>query len=87
MTCGGIGSAASGSEGDGHTTVVRDGNGEIVITQSGDPAQANVRIEKEPGRTTVYRKSGGNNAVVTQSTNAADIPSNLLEWLRSQLGR
>lgn len=42
---------------DGHTTVVQDENGTSVITQSGDPAQAEVKIE-EPGRTTVYRRSG-----------------------------
>ncbi|SCB37423.1 hypothetical protein GA0061098_1007126 [Bradyrhizobium shewense] len=69
---------------DGHTTVVQDENGTSVITQSGDPPQAEVKIEKEPGRTTVYRRSGGNTAIVTQGTgNAQD----LLDWLRKQQGR
>ncbi len=87
MVSGGTGPASAGNDGDGHTTIVQDGNGQMVITQSGDPAQAEVRIEKEPGRTTVYRKSGGNTAVVTQSTNPADLPPDLREWLRSHSGQ
>ncbi|OAF14157.1 MULTISPECIES: hypothetical protein [Bradyrhizobium] len=76
--------AGAGETGDGHTTVVQDENGTSVITQSGDPAQAEVRIEKEPGRTTVYRRSGGNTAIVSQGTgNAQD----MLDWLRKQQGR
>jgi hypothetical protein len=87
MMSGGTGPATSGGSEDGHTTVVQDDNGTTVITQSGDPAKAEVRVEKEPGRTTVYRRSGGNTAVVTQSTNAADIPPEILDWLRKQQGR
>jgi hypothetical protein len=87
MMCGGTGQAASGDSGDGHTTIVQDDNGTTVVTQSGDPAKAEVRVEKEPGRTTVYRRSGGNTAVVTQSTNPADLPPDMLEWLRKQQGR
>ena len=76
--------AAPAGAGAGHTTVVQDENGTSVITQSGDPAQAEVKIEKEPGRTTVYRRSGGNTAIVTQgSGNAQD----MLDWLRKQQGR
>ncbi|AWM08120.1 MULTISPECIES: hypothetical protein [Bradyrhizobium] len=76
--------AAPAGAADGHTTVVQDENGTSVITQSGDPAQAQVRIEKEPGRTTVYRRSGGNTAIVTQGTgNAQD----MLDWLHKQQGR
>jgi hypothetical protein len=76
--------AAPAGAGDGHTTVIQDENGTSVITQSGDPAQAEVRVEKEPGRSTVYRRSGGNTAIVTQGTgNAQD----LLDWLRKQQGR
>lgn len=78
------GPAGAGESGDGHTTVVQDENGTSVITQSGDPAQAEVKIEKEPGRTTVYRRSGSNTAIVTQGTgNAQD----MLDWLRKQQGR
>ena len=78
------GPAGAGESGDGHTTVVQDENGTSVITQSGEPAQAEVKIEKEPGRTTVYRRSGGNTAIVTQGTgNAQD----MLDWLRKQQGR
>lgn len=78
------GPAGAGESGDGHTTIVQDENGASVITQSGDPAQAEVKIEKEPGRTTVYRRSGGNTAIVTQGTgNAQD----MLDWLRKQQGR
>ncbi|BBO11886.1 hypothetical protein [Bradyrhizobium sp. TM102] len=73
---------------DGHTTVVQDENGTSVITQSGDPAQAEVKIEKEPGRTTVYRRSGGNTAIVTQGIgNAQENIQDMLDWLRKQQGR
>ena len=76
--------AAPAGAADGHTTVVQDVNGTSVITQSGDPAQAEVKIEKEPGRTTVYRRSGGNTAIVSQGSGN---PQDLLEWLRKQQGR
>lgn len=78
------GPAGAGESGDGHTTMVQDENGTSVITQSGDPAQAEVKIEKEPGRTTVYRRSGGNTAIVTQGTGN---PQDMLDWLRKQQGR
>lgn len=81
MISGGMGPASAGNAGDGHTTVVEDENGKTVITQSGDPAQAEVRIDKEPGRTTVYRRSGGNTTVVTQSSGASGIPADLLDRL------
>ena len=87
VMCGGARAGASGDEGDGHTTVVRDANGVTVITQSGDPAKAEVRVEKAPGRTTVYRRSGGNTAIVTQSTRASGIPQEAPEWIRRLLGR
>ncbi|MBR0857660.1 hypothetical protein [Bradyrhizobium liaoningense] len=80
--------AAPAGAGDGHTTVVQDENGTSVITQSGDPAQAEVKIEKEPGRTTVYRRSGGNTAIVTQSTaNGPGNAQDMLDWLRKHQGR
>ena len=76
--------APAGAGETGNTTVVQDENGAAVITQSGDPAQAEVRIDKEPGRTTVYRRSGGNTAIVSQgSANAPD----LKDWLRKQRDR
>ncbi|WGD56012.1 hypothetical protein QA641_20210 [Bradyrhizobium sp. CB1650] len=74
-------SAGACEAGDGHTTVVQDENGTSVITQSGDPAQAEVRIEKGPGRTTVYRRSGGNTAIVSQGSAGAQ---DMLDWLRKQ---
>lgn len=80
--------AGAGETGDGHTTVVQDENGTAVITQSGDPGQAEVRIDKEPGRTTVYRRSGGNTAIVSQGTgNPQENPQDMLDWLRKQQGR
>ena len=80
--------AAPAGAGDGHTTMVQDENGTSVITQSGDPAQAEVKIEKEPGRTTVYRRSGGNTAIVTQSTGqGTGKEQDMLDWLRKQQGR
>ncbi len=78
--------AYAGESGSGDTTVVRDANGAATITQSGDPDRAVVRIEKSPGRTTVYRQSGGNTAIVTMGSSApgaGDIP----EWLRKYLDR
>jgi hypothetical protein len=83
MTAIAMAPAGAGETGDGHTTVVQDENGTAVITQSGDPAQAEVKVDKEPGRTTVYRRSGGNTAIVSQGTgNAQD----MLDWLRKQHG-
>ncbi len=80
--------AAPAGAADGHTTVVQDENGTSVITQSGDPAQAEVKIEKEPGRTTVYRRSGGNTAIVTQgSGNTQENIRDMLDWLHKQQGR
>jgi len=76
----------SGENGSGDTTVVRDGNSVATITQTGDPDRAVVRIEKSPGRTTVYRQSGGNTAIVTMGPGApgsGDIP----EWLHKYLNR
>ncbi|MCA1433972.1 hypothetical protein I6F33_13455 [Bradyrhizobium sp. BRP20] len=63
--------------GDGHTTMVQDENGTSVITQSGDR-------QKEPGRTTVTRRSGGNTAIVTQGSAS---PQDMLDWLRKLQGR
>ena len=84
---GGARAGTSGDGGDGHTTVVRDANGVTVITQSGDPAKAEVRIEKAPGQTTVYRRSGGNTAIVTQSSDAAGMPQGMPGWMRKLRGR
>ena len=78
------GSAGAGETGNGNTTVVQDENGSAVITQSGDPAQAEVRVEKEPGRTTVYRRSGGNTAIVSQGSGNPQDMQNLLDWLLKQ---
>ena len=80
----GVVALAPAGAGDGHTTVVQDENGTSVITQSGDPAEAEVKIEKEPGRTTVTRRSGGNTAIVTQGSAS---PQDLLDRLRQLQGR
>ncbi|WP_247526520.1 hypothetical protein [Bradyrhizobium sp. 199] len=67
--------------------VVQDENGTSVITPSGDPAQAEAKIEEEPGRTTVYRRGGGNTALVTQGTGqGAAAAQDLLDWLRKPQG-
>lgn len=76
----------TGVSGNSDTTIVRDANGVATITQSGDPDRAVVKVEKSPGRTTVYRQSGGNTAIVTMGSGApgaGDIP----EWLRKYLDR
>lgn len=85
--CGQANAGTSGDESDGHTTVVRDANGVTVITQSGDPAKAELRIDRAPGRTTVYRQSGGNTAIVTQGSGAAGFPEDIPEWMQKLLGR
>ncbi|WP_407189325.1 hypothetical protein [Bradyrhizobium centrosematis] len=76
--------AGAGETGNGNTTVIQDENGSAVITQSGNPAQAEVKIEKEPGRTTVYRRSGGNTAIVSQGSGNPQDMQNLLDWLLKQ---
>lgn len=84
---GGVGAGAAADEGDGHTTVVRDANGVAVITQSGDPDKAEVRVEQTPGRTTVYRRSGGNTAILTQGTSPPEAPQDVPEWMQRLLRR
>jgi hypothetical protein len=72
-----------GDEGSGNTTIVRNGNSVSIITQSGDPSQAEVKIEKEPGHTFIYRRSGGNTTIITQSTSSSELPPDKLPpWLR-----
>lgn len=76
----------TGEDGNGDTTVVRNANGVATIAQSGEPGRAVVRVEKSPGRTTMYRQSGGNTAIVTMGAGtpgASDIP----EWLWKYLDR
>jgi hypothetical protein len=71
-------------DGSGNTTIVRNGNSVSIITQSGDPSQAEVKIEKQPGHTFIYRRSGGNTTIITQSTSAPELPPEALPpWLRS----
>ena len=86
LMCATAHAGGAGVSGNGDTTVVRDANGVATITQSGDPDRAVVRVEKSAGRTTVYRQSGGNTAIVTMGAGApgaGDIP----EWLRKYLDR
>jgi hypothetical protein len=72
-----------GDEGSGNTTIVRNGNSVSIITQSGDPSQAEVKIEKEPGHTFIYRRSGGNTTIITQSTSSPELPPDAPPpWLR-----
>jgi len=72
-----------GDEGSGNTTIVRNGNSVSIITQSGDPSQAEVKIEKEPGHTFIYRRSGGNTTIINQSTSSSELPPDALPpWLR-----
>jgi len=80
VACGG---ARGGTSESGNTTVVRNGNGVTVIRQSGDPANAEVHVEKAPGRTTVYRHSDGNTAIVTQSTMPSELgPRDVPRWMQ-----
>ena len=67
-----------GDEGSGNTTIVRNGNSVSIITQSGDPSQAEVKIEKEPGHTFIYRRSGGNTTIINQSTSSSELPPEAL---------
>jgi hypothetical protein len=54
----------SSDEGSGNTTIVHNGNSVSIITQSGEPSRAEVEIEKEPGRTFIYRRIGGNTTII-----------------------
>ncbi|WP_407166561.1 hypothetical protein [Bradyrhizobium sp. ORS 111] len=87
VMCGGARAGGTGDEGDGHTTVVHDANGTTVITQSGDPAKVELHVDRAPGRTTIYRQSGGNTAIVTQSSGTSAVPQDLPEWMRKLLDR
>lgn len=83
------GQAHAGDAGDdGNTTIVRNGNSVAIITQSGDPAKTVERIEKEPGRTVIYRRSGGNTTIVTQSSDMTELPlEDLPLWMREFFGQ
>jgi hypothetical protein len=86
IMCSSARAGETGNSNDQGTTVVRNGNSIAIVTQSGDPSKAEVHVEKEPGRTTIYRRSGGNTTIVTQSTNPADIkPEDLPPWIRKYL--
>ena len=85
IMCGGA--YAGGTGDDGHTTVVHDANGTTVITQSGDPDKVELHVDRAPGRTTIYRRSGGNTAVVTQSSGPPVAPENVPEWMQRLLDR
>lgn len=82
--------AYAGGSGDfydnGNTTVVRNGDSVAIVTQSGDPSQAEVHVEKQPGKTMIYRRSGGNTTIVTQSSGPADINS-LPNWMKDRMRR
>jgi len=83
-------SANAGGAGDethGNTTIVRNGDSVAIVTQSGDPAQAEVHVEKRPGYTRIFRQSGGNTTVVTQSTGGNVKPEDLPPWLQEFLRR
>jgi hypothetical protein len=49
-----------------NTTRVTNGGSTVTVTQSGDGGDAEVHIVQTPGRTTVYRRSGGNTATTVQ---------------------
>ena len=55
------------------TTTVRNGNSVMSITQSGDPAKVTKKVETRPGSTRIEQRSGGNHAVLIQSTDPADL--------------
>lgn len=70
------------------TIIVEGENGTSVIMQSGEPANAELRVEHAPGRTTIYSRSGGNSSVVTQSNDPADLPlESLPPELKELFGR
>jgi hypothetical protein len=86
IMCSSAGAGDSGVYNDGNTTIVRNGNSTAVVTQSGDPSKAEVHVNKEPGRTTIYRRSGGNTTIVTQSSEPVDMES-LPAWMKDMLRR
>ena len=56
------------------TTTMRNGDSFASVTQSGDPATVERRIEKRPGYTKLEQRSGSSRSVVVQSDNPADLP-------------
>jgi hypothetical protein len=85
-TSGNAGDAGNGAT-SGNTTTVRNGGNFASVTQSGDPAQAEVHVETKPGYTKIFRRSGGNTTVVTQSTTGQIKPEDLPPWLKELLRR
>jgi len=84
--CAGAYAGGPGYDDNGNTTVVRNGNSVTIVTQSGDPAKAEVHVEKQPGQTTIYRRNGGNTAIVTQSSGPVDMNS-LPDWMKDLMRR
>jgi hypothetical protein len=84
--CTGAYAGGAGYSDNGNTTVVHNGDSVTIVTQSGDPSQATVHVTTAPGKTTIYRQSGGNTAIVTQSTGPADLGA-LPDWLKDRLPR
>ena len=70
---------------DDNSTIVRSPHGTAIITQSGDPAAASTKIEREPGRTIITRKSGGNSTTVIQGGTAGDLPADISPEMRRLL--
>jgi len=56
------------------TTTVRNGDSFASVTQSGDPATVERRIEKRPGYTKLEQRSGSSRSVIVQSNDPADLP-------------
>ena len=56
------------------TTTVRHGDSFASVTQSGDPATVERRIEKRPGYTKLEQRSGSSRSVIVQSNDPADLP-------------
>jgi hypothetical protein len=67
------------------STIIRNGDNVAVVTQSGDPSEVIEHVVREPGRTIITRKSGGNTTIVTQGSGPVDIdtlPPQLRELFR-----
>ena len=52
-----------------NTTVIQNGSNTASVTQSGNPGDVQIKVERSPGHTSIYRKNGGNSSAIIQNSN------------------
>jgi DNA-binding phage protein len=64
----GIVAALAGASSRAETTSVNNGSNSASISQSGDPAKTDKRLETRPGYTHLEQRNGGNSATIIQQS-------------------